>query len=88
MIRRAELLRLDFAKMLFDGGWAVGVDFDFDFDVDFDVSVDVAKERVLLDQTSHGFRSNRPRVEKGHVVGEVGGVAGDDGEVVLEGGGG
>ena len=24
MIRRAELLRLDFAQMLFDGGWAVG----------------------------------------------------------------
>jgi hypothetical protein len=32
--------------------------------------------------------SNSPRVHQRHVVGEVGGVAGDDGELVLEGGGG
>ena len=42
----------------------------------------------MLRVSSHGLQgSGRPRVQHGHIVGEVGGVPGDDGEVVLEGGG-
>ena len=55
------------------------------------IAIGRANDHQATKQRRNGLckplRSNWPRVEQGHVVGEVGGVAGDDGEVVLEGGG-
>jgi hypothetical protein len=41
-----------------------------------------------LRQKEVSLRSSRPRIQQGHIAGEVAGIAGNDGEVVLEGGGG